>query len=204
MKIKIWVLVGAVLLFFTGCRQTVKENVVLPLTDKEIEDALDYGEKNASFTLTEFTSDWTVDKGYHRGKGKATIVTPFLRVALLGRQAALTGEKLDSHLIKTALKEDIESLNFEVTLYGSSSRFARSTKFLLKCGKKQVQPDYFFMPPYGEIARDYTQVAKGRVMFKKEGIPDDAEVILVASFNTDEEMKEVSICRFPFDLKRYK
>lgn len=197
------VLFGAFLLLSSGCGKTDKQEVVLPLTEKEIAKAVDYGIKNASLSVTEFTSGWTVDMGYKQGKGTATIITPFLRVALLSRQAALSGEEIPDLLIKTAIKEDLEFINFEVILFGGSPTFARDTLFLLKYDTKQVQPSYCFMPPYSEIARDYTQIAKGRVKFQRTGIPADAKIVLVASFKTEEEAEDVSVCEFAFDLSKY-
>ena len=204
MRKTFFVLFGVVLLLFQGCGRKTEEGTVSPLTDEEIRQASDFGAENAELSLTEFTYDWTVDLGYGQGKGNATIITPFLRVALLSRQAALTGKKPDEYLIKAAMKEDAGSMNFEVLLFGGSPKFGRTVQFLLKYNDVELKPSYFFMPPYSEIARDYTQTAKGRVKFKKEGIPADAEVVLAASFKTEEEIDEVSLCEFRFDLKKYR
>ena len=50
-----------------------------------IDDALAYGEKNASLSFYEFVKPWTIDLGYQVGKGYTTLLTPFLRVAILGK-----------------------------------------------------------------------------------------------------------------------
>jgi hypothetical protein len=204
MKVTIHLLLTVVLLVFSSCRKAVKEEIPLPLTEEEIKESIEYGAKNASLSFTEFTADWTVGLGYGKGKGNATLITPYLRLSLLSKQLSPSGEKPDAHMIDMVVKEDIEFLNFEVTLYGSSPEFARNAKFLLKYKSEQIHPSYSFMPPYSEIARDYTQRAKGRVKFKKEGIPEDATVILVASFQADEEAEETSVCEFVFDLSEYK
>jgi len=204
MKVMMHLLLMAILLFFSSCRKAVKEETPIPLTEEEIKESVEYGVKNASLSFTEFTAGWTVNLGYGKGKGSATLITPFLRIALLSKQLFPSGEKLDAHMIDKVAKEDIEFLNFEVMLYGESTEFARTAKFLLRYDSKQVHPSYFFMPPYSEIARDYTQRAKGRVKFKKEGIPEDAVVTLVASFQADGEAEEISVCEFIFDLPEYK
>ncbi len=199
-----FVLIGVFLLLFQGCGKKAAEETVLPLTEDEIRQALDFGAENADLSLTEFTYDWTVSKGYAQGKGTATIITPFLRVALLSRQAALTGKKPDDYLIKAAMREDADLINFEVMLFGGSPKFGRTVQFLLKHNNEEIEPSYSFMPHYSEIARDYTQSAKGRAKFKKEGIPENAKITLSASFKPEEEMDETSVCEFAFNLAEYK
>lgn len=203
MKKIIGILLGMVLLISSGCKEKKQQEVILPLTDEQIAKAIEYGVKNASLSFTEFTHDWTVNLGYDQGKGTATIITPFLRVALLSKQGVVVGGKTDEQVIKMALEEEKDYINFELLLFGGSPRFARTAKFLLKYGDKEVLPSYCFMPSYSEIARDYTQTAKCRVKFKKEGIPEDAKVILVVSFKPDEDIKDISVCEFVFELSKY-
>ena len=57
-------------------------------------------EKNVSLKYTEFTKKCAVDLGYNKGKGRAVFITPFLRVALIGKKAAKCNEKIDYSLIK--------------------------------------------------------------------------------------------------------
>lgn len=199
------VLFAIVLLIVSGCRsKSAVEETVLPMTEAQIREALDFGAKNSEFSTREFTSDWTVDKGYGESRGNATIVTPFLRVALLGKEAALTNKTLDDRTINAVLKEETDFLTFRVTLFGGYPQFGRSVKFVLQYGKEEIAPDYMSMPPYSQMGRDYTQSATGSAKFKKGGIPEDAKVTLIATFNVDPETTDVHTCKFEFDLSKYK
>ena len=195
--------VVGILLLISGCSKK-QIAVQLPISEKEIEEAIEYGIKNASLSTTEFVSDWTVSSGYGGGKGSATIVTPFLRTALLAKQAEMTGQKVKRELIEQVLKKDANELTFDVLLFGEYPQFGKSVQCSLKYDNKTIQPVYQFIPPYGEMGRDYTQAAKGTVRFKKEGIPAAAKVVLCFSFNVSEEGKEKYTCEFEFDLSKYR
>jgi len=195
--------VVGILLLISGCSKK-QIAVQLPISEKEIEEAIEYGIKNASLSTTEFVSDWTVSSGYGGGKGSATIVTPFLRTALLAKQAEMTGQKVKRELIEQVLKKDANELTFDVLLFGEYPQFGKSVQCSLKYDNKTIQPVYQFIPPYGEMARDYTQAVKGTVKFKKEGIPATAKVVLCFSFNVSEEGKEKYTCEFEFDLSKYR
>ena len=194
----------AILLFISGCSKNKKTGVQLPISEKEIEEAIKYGIKNAELSTTEFVSDWTVNMGYGEGKGTATIVTPFLRIALLSKQAKMAGQKVKRELIEKVLKEDADEFTFDVLLFGGYPEFGRSVQCLLKYNNKKIQPVYQFIPPYAEIGRDYTQSVKGTVKFKKEGIPATAKIVLCFNFNVSKEEKEKYTCEFEFDLNKYR
>lgn len=193
----------SLIIIFSGCNKKTAE-VSLPISENEMNEAIEYGIKNAGLSTTEFVSDWTVDLGYGEGKGKATIITPFLKTALLAKQAQMQGQKVKRELIVKALKEDTDCLIFEFLLFGGYPQFGRSAEFVLKCGDREIQPVYKFTPPYAEIGRDYTQSVKGNVKFKKTDIPTDAKVVLKIRFNVDEEGKDKYTSEFEFDLKKYR
>ncbi|MBN1446223.1 MAG: hypothetical protein JW957_09000 [Candidatus Omnitrophica bacterium] len=205
MKKGVGILFAIVLLVFSGCRSKgTTEGTVIPLTEAQIKEALDLGAKNSELSIREFTADWTVDIGYGESRGSTTIITPFLRVALLGKEAALAGKKPDDRTINAVLKEEVNHITFNVTLFGGYPQFGRSVKFILRHGEEEISPDYMFMPPYSQMGRDYTQSATGSVKFKKESVPENAKVILVATFNVDPETADVHTCKFEFDLSKYK
>jgi len=201
----LWVLFTGILLFSSGCgRKEKQEDIVLPLTQKKIKEALDFGVKNAELSTIEFTSGWTVDLGYGESRGNATIMTPFLRIALLGREATLRQKKVDDRTIDAVLKADIDYITFNVTLFGGYPQFGRSVKFLLKNNKENLTPEYMFMPPYSQMGRDYTQTATGNLKFKKAGISENAKITLIATFKIQEESADLYTCKFEFDLSKYK
>jgi len=200
---KKFLLILGILVFLISCGKERNGNVKLPLSDEEIEKALEYGEKNVSLTYTEFTEKWAVDLGYKRGKGRAVIVTPFLRVALMGKKAAKQNERIEYSLIKKVLLEEPDKLYFEVMLYGNSPEFGRTVKAKLKYDGREFSPVYLYFPHYSQMSRDYTQIVAGRIKFLKGGIPDDAKITLIISFSPSNDKDRVT-CKFDFNLKELK
>ncbi|MCX8083033.1 MAG: hypothetical protein N3D17_06550 [bacterium] len=193
------------ILLLAGCSKKNKNIMItLPLSEEEMNQAIEYGIKNAELSMTEFVSEWTVDLGYGEGKGKATLITPFLKTAILSKQAHNQGQEIKRALLEKALREDTDCLTFEITLFGGYPEFGRTAEFLLKCNNKEIQPVYKFTPPYAEIGRDYTQTIKGKVKFNKKDIPADSKIVLWVQYNMDEEGKNKYTCEFEFDLKKYR
>lgn len=190
-------------LTFGGCSKKTNTQGPLPLSDEEIQLAFDYGENNASLTYTEFTEKWAVDLGYDRGKGRAVLITPFLRVALIGKKAARYNEKIDYNLIKKVLQEEAGKFIFEVMLFGDSPKFGRTVKAKLKYKDKEIKPVYSYFPPYSQMSRDYTQIVTGRLKFPVDEIPKNAKITLIVSFIPGEGQKETS-STFVFDLKKFR
>jgi len=197
---KIFLILG-ILAFLTGCGEKKENNVKLPLSDEEIEKALEYGRENVSLTYTEFTEKWAINLGYERGKGRAVLITPFLRVALMGKKAAKYNEKIDYSLIKQVLLKDADKLYFEVMLFGDSPQFGRTVKAILKYDGREFSPVYLYFPYYSQMSRDYTQIVTGRVKFFKDNIPDNAKISLIVTFSPLKEEKETT-CKFSFDLNK--
>ncbi|MGC8977069.1 MAG: hypothetical protein ACP5OB_05535 [Candidatus Ratteibacteria bacterium] len=197
------ILFFGLILLLNGCGKKSNETKI-PLTQKEIEEAINYGEKNASMTFTEFTNNWTVDYGYEQGKGRATLITPFLKVALLSKNAKEKNQKLDMKIVNLALKEIADKIVFRVTLYGDYPTFGRTAKFYLEFNNKKIQPISSYMSPYSQFARDYTHISEGEVKFLKDQIPEDAKVKLSAIFKPYEYNEKETTCTFEFDLSKYK
>ena len=198
---KKFLFIVGILVFLVSCRKERESKVELPLSDEEIEKSLEYGRKNVSLTYTEFTEKWAVDLGYERGKGRAVIITPFLRVALIGKKAAKYNEKVNYSLIKKVLLEESDKLYFEVMLYGDYPEFGRTVKARLKYDGREFFPVYLYFPHYSQMSRDYTQIATGRIKFLKDSIPDDAKITLIITFSPLKGKKETT-CKFSFDLNK--
>ncbi|MCS7179898.1 MAG: hypothetical protein N2589_07405 [bacterium] len=191
-----------ILLLFFGCDKEEKI-IKLPLTQKEIEEAIEYGKKNASLTFTEFTENWTVGYEYEYGKGKAVLITPFLRVALLSKNAVEKRQKLNMKIVNYALKEVADKIFFKVSLYGNYATFGRTAKFYLEYNGKKIQPISFYMSPYSQFTRDYYHISEGEVKFLNKDIPPNAKIKLVAIFKPYEDEEE-KCCSFEFDLSKFK
>lgn len=196
----------SIFLLFAGCSK--KEKLVIPLSEKEIEEAIKYGEENSNLTFTEFVEKWTIDYGYEQGKGKATLITPFLRVALLSKNAAEKNQKIDMKLVNLALKDMADKIVFKVTLYGDYPTFGRTAKFYIEFNNKKIYPISSFMTPYSQFARDYTHISEGEVKFPNKDIPKDAKIKLVVNYkpyeDTDKVPGKVATCTFEFDLSNYR
>ena len=191
-----------IFVILTGC-QKKKENYNLPLSDKEIEECLNFGKDNFSLSYTEFTENWAVNLGYDYGKGRAILITPFLKVALIGKKAAENNEKVDIDMVEKILAKENDKISFEVTLFGNYPQFGRTVKAKLKYKDKEFSPIYCFFPKFSQMARDYTQIVTGKIVFPKDDIPDDAQISLIVSFKPFESEKEET-CTFDFDLKKLK
>lgn len=190
------------LILFSSCSQ---DKTALPLNESLINEAIIYGRDNASLSDTEFISDWTVVSGtFKKGEGRATIITPFLRTALMSKKSASMRGKVDHKLIEAVLRKESEFISFEITLYGNSPQFARTVNFALTHGSNEYKPAAQFMPSYAEVGRDYTCSAVGWVKFEKQGIPDDATVILSVSFVPEEYVDKTAEIDFQFDLQKYR
>jgi len=190
------------LLLMVGCARQ-EAPVVLPLSEEAIQEALDYGRKNADLSFDEFTQDWTVDLGYEQGKGKVVLMTPFLRVALMGKQSAVLDKEPNRKLLTMVLKENLNLLHFRFCLYGDEPDFGRKLKFSLKCGQVVKLPSYLNLPRYGEFTRDYFNVANGDVKFSQEGVPANSQVTLVVEFPAAEKQKPL-VAEFRFALDKYR
>jgi len=203
MKKGIMVLAGFLAIIFSGCAP--ERHTVLPLNESQVNEAIEFGRKNSSLTDTEFISGWTLDSGgYLKGEGRATIITPFLRIALLSKRAAKAGGRVEERLIKSLLAKEAGFITFDVTLYGDSHGFGRTAEFILEHGGMEHEPVAMFMPSYAEIARDYTCIASGWAKFRKEDIPGDATVNLSVKFRENEEREDITGINFEFDLSKFK
>jgi hypothetical protein len=189
----------------TGCAKN--KEVKIPISPEEIKEAINYGEKNASLTFTEFTKDWTIDYGYEYGKGKATLITPFLRVALLAKNAKEKNQKLDMKIVNLALKDMSDKIIFRVTIYGDYPTFGKTAKFYLEYNRKKINPISSYTSFYSQFARDYTHISEGEVKFLNKEIPKDAKVKLLVfylPYEAEKEKPKETICTFEFDLSKYR
>ena len=196
------IVIGMLLIVFSGCSD--KKDIVLPLSDEIIQEALEYGQKNAKLTYSEFVKDWTINYGYEKGTGRAVIMTPFLRIALIGRRSAELKTKANRKIISIALEDNIGLLCFQAFIYGEEPNFGSELMFVLRRGDHTIKSAFLYVDPNTEMTRDYYNMAKAEVKFKKDGIAGDAVVTLVVTFPKDDDGKEhYPPAEFPFDLAKY-
>ena len=188
--------------FLCGCSRQKSQQVAL-LPEEVIKQAVEYGRLRASLTANELLEPWTVDLGYEQGKGRATIITPFVRVALLAWQAARKGQNVSEEVLRIALREQSGVVHFRVSLYGDEPNFCRKARFRLLFDGKSLEPISSYVPAYGDFTRDYYIVATGDVKFKGQDIPEKAQLQLEVVIPAVKEKSEIRIV-FPFNLSAYR
>ncbi|MCL5674797.1 MAG: hypothetical protein M1501_03525 [Candidatus Omnitrophica bacterium] len=216
-KSYIFIGVGVVILIFLifcglyGHKQEKKEHYVA-INKSLLAHALSYGKKNAGLTTYEFEKPWTVDLGYQIGKGYATLLTPFLRIALLKRDAVRNKENLDTSLENNIYSQEIGIIHFLVTMYGNSPGFARRIKAFLIYKKQIIKPKFIYFPSYGQMGRDYTQISNGEIKFPRNNIPDNAIITLVVQIEPNPSDKwennpsweKTHTAKFKFKMSKYR
>jgi hypothetical protein len=106
----------------------------LTLTDAQKRDALHVGAR--SVTHETFGGEWVV-----RGADgeTATVVTPFYRVALAGRNAAFDQREVKPAEVERLLRSQSGRLVFWVTLRGTKQDFARHYVPRLLVGEREIK-----------------------------------------------------------------
>ncbi len=176
-----------------------------------LDSALSYGRKNAKLNVYEFTKPWTINLGYEEGKGYATLCTPFLRLALLEREAVRHNEILNINIENKVYKQEMGIIHFLVTMYGNSPDFSKRLKAYLVYNKKVIHPNFIYFPLYGEVGRIYTQILNGEIKFPKNNIPAHATITLVvktepkpsSKWENTTSWKKSHTAEFKFELAKY-
>ena len=112
--------------------------VYYSLSEEQIRQAIEYGEKNKDTDYLTFLDEWmtVTSDGYEW----AALNTKFSILAYEARQAALVSRKLtEAEIIRFPLEaEDI--LSFQVVLYGNSPDFTKDYHAVLLYKNKPIQP----------------------------------------------------------------
>jgi hypothetical protein len=183
-----------------------------PINKALLNDALSYGKKNAYLNTYQFSKPWTINLGYEDGQGYATLCTPFLRLALLERDAVRNKETLDPNLERKIYNQEIGIIHFLVTMYGNSPTFSKRIKAYLIYKKKVIKPEFIYFPLYGQMGREYTQISSGEIKFPKENISNNAIVTLIVKtlpnpsykWENNAFWKKSHTAKFKFNLAKYR
>ncbi len=186
--------------FLPGCSKKSEQKPALD--ESQIEEALAVGIKGKDLTLYEFQKEWCSNLGY--GVASALLQTPFYRLSLLARNAAMRGVNFPPSLIKNVLKDDSETLHFVVTIYGSMSEpgFARDAIASLKYNGKTIKPILSINDQYADVNREQTNVAVCEYKFSSTDINRGAKITLIVTIPKMEGEKEDHILSFPFNLSK--
>ncbi len=165
------------------------------LTSIQINNAIEYGQKNKLYSLREFTKPWVSYLG--EKEGWATLWTPYHNLAFKSKKAAVENRNLSQNEIFKALRIK-ESLTLTVSVFGDYMQFARGYNAILYCNEKMIYPVLSYTPEYAEPSSFYPDtpiyVAGCVFKFPIEDVIIDYAITLVV---TNPEGKEL---KFTFDL----
>ncbi|MBC6932254.1 MAG: hypothetical protein DYG83_13460 [Candidatus Brocadia sp. AMX2] len=168
------------------------------LTDEQIRQAIEYGEKNKDLDYISFFDEWVVVS--HDGYEWAALNTKFSMLAYEARQAALAAGKLTEPQIFQMISEVEDILSFRVVLYGNSPGFAGDYHAVLLYKNKPIQPvneqnDTHARPTNLGIRMPATYRAACQYDFPNYYLEPDEEVTLIILSSLNKER------RFVFNLK---
>lgn len=167
------------------------------LTADGIREAIDAGV--ASITQDEFAEEWQL-----RLPGGEDIVvsTPFSRLALAARQAAIKGESLTEKQQQEQIDRGKGRIQLLVTMHGGPSRsFARFYQPVLLVNGREVKATFVQNERTPLIQEDGRLASRNVYVFPLEGLPTDGVVTLVVRAAPPEQ-KEV--LRAKLDLGKFR
>ncbi len=166
------------------------------LTERDIEEAVEYGLRNKQLSHSALLRDWRIDYGY--GIGSATLVTPYASLIILAKESALMFREPTGHEIVHMLKDMENSLLFRCSLYGEDIDFAPKCKVMLEHHGMTRKPTTTILPAAADYTPNYPAPPKFRAVstfyFSLEGIDPMGRVNLIITDPKGKEMK------FFFDL----
>ena len=163
--------IAALVLLATASRA---DAVSFSLTDKQILEAVDTGEK--SLMRDTVGGEWRV----RNAAGEAlTVMTPFHRLALAARHAAFRNEPLKPRDRARALKEQQDRLVFLVELKGGRDDFARFYRPRLHMGPREIEPSFTQNERTAARGEDGKYLAHCIYGFPTKMLSGTAKVVLV-------------------------
>ena len=123
--------------------------VLAKLTSEQIQEAIEYGQKNKNLDIAAFSKPWTVSLG--KGKGSASLFTPYHNLAYKARKAAVERREFTNQNIQEAL--DIgTALTFSATVYGEEDNFAMYYTAKIYQKDDVIQPEFEFAPEIADAS----------------------------------------------------
>ncbi|HHT9136960.1 MAG TPA: hypothetical protein ACFYEK_06890 [Candidatus Wunengus sp. YC60] len=139
------------ILCFILCLFVLKpvQAVLSKLTPEQIQEAIEYGQKNKTLDMAAFSKPWTVS--LEKGQGSASLFTPYHNLAYKARKIAVERREFTSQNIQEAL--DIgNTLTFSVTVYGDEYDFPKHYSAKIYQKEEVVQPEFEFVPEIAEAS----------------------------------------------------
>ena len=118
-------------------------------TPEQIQEAIEYGQKNKNLDIAAFPKPWTISLG--KGQGSASLFTPYHNLAYKARKAAVERREFTNQNIMEAL--DIGNiLTFSVTVYGDQYDFAMRHSAKIYQREEAIQPEFEFTPEIADAS----------------------------------------------------
>ncbi|HQU31748.1 MAG: hypothetical protein HRU72_03090 [Planctomycetia bacterium] len=182
--------------FFVLCHDAIA--IYYNLSDEQVEQAIEYGEKNNDLDYMTFLSEWVVisQEGYEW----AALNTKFNLLAYEAKQASLSARKLTEAQIYHSFLKTEDILSFHVVLYGNSPDFSKDYHAVLLYKNKPIQPVTEQNDTHARLANFGIRLAAGYRATCRYDFPDyyvepDEEVTLIILSPLNKER------RFVFHLK---
>jgi hypothetical protein len=163
------------------------------LTESGIREAVDAGV--AAITQDEFAEEWQLQLP---GGEDVVISTPFSRLALAARQAAMKGESLTEKQQKEQVDRGKGRIQLLVTMHGGPPpSFARFYQPVLVVNGREVKASFVQNERTPLVQADGRLAARNVYVFPLEGLPTNGVVALVVK-GAPPELKEVLRARLDF------
>lgn len=139
--------------------------IFLELTMGQIQEAIEYGQKNKDMDIAAFSRPWTIS--LDKGKGSATLFTPFHNVAYKARKAAIERREFTNNDLRQAL-EIGDTFTFSVTVYGDDYNFSKYYSAKLYYKDDVIQPEFEFVPELADASEFWpdSPCHSARLVFK--------------------------------------
>ncbi|MGQ3685171.1 MAG: hypothetical protein ACUBOA_09255 [Candidatus Loosdrechtia sp.] len=169
------------------------------LTPAQIREAIEYGQKNKNLDIIFFSNDWSVSLG--KGKGFATLFTPYHSLAYKARKFAVERREFTNREIQETLQNG-DPLAFTATVYGDEYDFALYYSAVLYQDETAIQPEFEFVPEIADASEFWpdSPAYLARLVFKfpTEDVNLNAPVTFTVQVPGGEEIL------FDFDLSNMK
>jgi hypothetical protein len=144
------------------------------LSPEGVREAIDAG--TASLTKDEFAVEWQL----RLPSGEEVVVsTPFSRLALAARQAAIKGESLTDKQQQEQFDRGKGRIQLLVTMYGRSRDFARWYRPVLLVGGREIKPSFAQNEQTPLFLGEGRFAARNVYVFPLEGLPANGPVTIV-------------------------
>ncbi|MCB7128725.1 MAG: hypothetical protein NOU37_01545 [Candidatus Brocadiales bacterium] len=174
------------------------QSIQLELSEKDIKDALEYGNSRRELSHPEVLEVWRVNLGY--GVGSATVITPFGNLAILSKEMSRRSREPSEGEIKKTLSENRGKLVFGCSIYGDDAEFADEYKAVLMYKDKKLEPSEKEVPASAEYTRSFPDSPRyWALCFYKFDIPDLDPKAKVTLILKNGDGKKLS---FPFNLAK--